>query len=153
MMEAVTEGMNEYYSQNLGREVLKGQKETALQCKHVGGTPPLGYAVDKDTKKYIINEKEAEIVKLIFKMYSEDCGYKEILRHLNALGYHTKANNQFANGSLNNLLKNEKYKGIFTFNLKKEKDFDGVRRPRTKADDEIIRIENGMPRIIDDITF
>ncbi|HCT65515.1 MAG TPA: recombinase family protein [Lachnospiraceae bacterium] len=153
MMEAVTEGMNEYYSQNLGREVLKGQKETALQCKHVGGTPPLGYDVDKDTKKYVINEKEAEIVRLIFKMYSEGCGYKEILRHLNAMGYRTKANNPFANGSLNNLLKNEKYKGVFTFNLKKEKDFDGVRRPRMKDDEEVIRIENGMPRIIDDVTF
>ncbi|MEA5083670.1 MAG: recombinase family protein [Lachnospiraceae bacterium] len=153
MMEAVTEGMNEYYSQNLGREVLKGQKETALQCKHVGGTPPLGYDVDKDTKKYVINEKEADIIRLIFKMYADGCGYKEILRHLNSMGYRTKANNQFANGSLNNLLKNEKYKGVFTFNLKKEKDFDGVRRPRTKADDEIIRIENGMPRIIDDVTF
>lgn len=153
MMEAVTEGMNEYYSQNLGREVLKGQKETALQCKHVGGTPPLGYDVDKDTKKYVINEKEAEIVSLIFKMYSEGCAYKEILRHLNNMGYRTKANNQFANGSLNNLLKNEKYKGIFTFNLKKEKDFDGVRRPRMKDDEEVIHIENGMPRIIDDVTF
>lgn len=153
LMEAVTEGVNEYYSKNLGREVLKGQKETALQCRHVGGTPPLGYDVDKETKKYVINEKEAEIVKLIFGMYASGFGYKQILQHLNAMGYRTKANNQFANGSLNNILKNEKYKGIFTFNRKKEKDIDGVRRPRLKEDDEIIRIEGGMPRIIDDVTF
>ena len=30
MMEAVLEGMSEYYSQNLAREVMKGMRETAL---------------------------------------------------------------------------------------------------------------------------
>ncbi|MCI1958000.1 MAG: recombinase family protein [Clostridia bacterium] len=78
---------------------------------------------------------------------------KQIQQYLNSNGYRTKANNLFANGSLNNLLKNEKYKGIFIFNLKKEKDFDGMRRPREKDSSEVIRIEGGMPRIIDDVTF
>lgn len=60
IMEGVLESFSEYYSKNLSREVKKGQKETALQCKHNGGIPPLGYDVDKDTRKYVINEKEAE---------------------------------------------------------------------------------------------
>ena len=153
IMEGVLESFSEYYSKNLSREVKKGQKETALQCKHNGGTPPLGYDVDKDTRKYVINEKEAEIVRLIFSMYAKGYGYKEILRHLNAMGYRTKRGNQFANGSLNNLLKNEKYRGIYVFNLKKEKDMDGVRRPSLNPEEEVIRIEGGMPRIIDDVTF
>ncbi|WP_455795069.1 hypothetical protein [Clostridium butyricum] len=29
--------MAEYYSVNLSREVMKGMRETALQCKHNGG--------------------------------------------------------------------------------------------------------------------
>ena len=151
--EGILESFSEYYSKNLAREVKKGQKETALQCKHNGGTPPLGYDVDKVTKKYVVNEKEAEIVRLIFSMYAKGCGYKEILRHLNAMGYRTKKGNLFANGSLNNLLKNEKYRGFYIFNLKKEKDVDGVRRPSLNPDSEVIRIEGGMPRIIDDVTF
>lgn len=75
------------------------------------------------------------------------------------MGYRAKANNQFANGSLNNLLKYEKYREAFLFNRKKEKAFNGVRRPRLKESGEIIRksevirIEGGMPRIIDDATF
>lgn len=153
IMEGVIESFSEYYSKNLSREVKKGQKETALQCKHNGGKPPLGYDVDKDTRKCIINEKEAEIVRLIFSMYAKGCGYKEILRHLNAMGYRTKKGNQFANGSLNNILKNEKYRGIYIFNLRKEKDMDGVRRPSLNPANEVIRIEGGMPRIIDDVTF
>ena len=57
MMEAVLEGMSEYYSQNLAREVMKGLVENALQCKHTGGKPPLGYDVDLKTRKLIINEE------------------------------------------------------------------------------------------------
>ena len=68
ILESLLEGMAEYYSKNLAREVMKGMKETALQCKHTGGKPPLGYDVAPD-KTYIINKTEAQIVKLIFKMY------------------------------------------------------------------------------------
>ena len=82
MMESVLEGMNEYYSRNLGREVMKGMKETALQCKHTGGKPPLGYDIDEVTKKLIINEYEAETVRIIFEMYSQGYGYSDILKRM-----------------------------------------------------------------------
>ncbi|MDE5771425.1 MAG: recombinase family protein [Ruminococcus sp.] len=52
MMESVLEGMAEYYSKNLSREVMKGMNETALQCKHTGGCTPLGY--DLDENKHLI---------------------------------------------------------------------------------------------------
>ena len=67
IMESVLEGMAEYYSKNLAREVMKGMKENALNCVHTGGTPPLGYDIEKGTKKLIINEHEATAVKLIYQ--------------------------------------------------------------------------------------
>ena len=67
ILQSVIEGYNEYYSKNLRREVMKGLKENALSCRHTGGTPCLGYDVDKATMKLVINEYEAEAVKLIFK--------------------------------------------------------------------------------------
>ena len=54
MMEAVLEGMSEYYSKNLAREVMKGMNETALQCKHTGGCPPLGYDLDENRHLIVI---------------------------------------------------------------------------------------------------
>lgn len=42
VLEAVLEGMAEYYSKNLAREVEKGKQENARKGHHVGGTPPLG---------------------------------------------------------------------------------------------------------------
>lgn len=90
MMESVLEGMSEYYSQNLAREVMKGMRETALQCKHTGGKPPLGYDVDPVTRKLVINPQEAEAVRLIFSMYSVGCGYSEVIDALYEAGYKTK---------------------------------------------------------------
>ncbi|MCF6095637.1 recombinase family protein [Thermovorax subterraneus] len=68
ILESVLEGMAEYYSRNLAREVMKGMKKTALQAKHTGGLPPLGYDVDEEGY-YVINEQEAVIVKKIFSLY------------------------------------------------------------------------------------
>ena len=41
ILESVLEGMSEYYSRNLSREVKKGMRDNALKCKFNGGTPPL----------------------------------------------------------------------------------------------------------------
>lgn len=54
----------------------KGLNENAHKCLFNGGVPPLGYDIDQN-QRYVINTKEAEIVKLIFKLYIEGIGYKK----------------------------------------------------------------------------
>ena len=56
--------------------------ETALQCKHTGGRTPLGYNLDED-RHLIINEHEAEAVKIIFQMFADGYGYMAIINYLN----------------------------------------------------------------------
>ncbi|MDU1231826.1 MAG: recombinase family protein [Clostridium sp.] len=149
ILESVLEGMAEYYSVNLSREVMKGMRETALQCKHNGGLPPLGYDVAKD-KTYIINPNEAKAVKLIYELYSNGVGYNLILSRLNELGYKTKKGKFFGKNSLYSILTNEKYNGIYVFN-KSSKKINGKRNShKHKLDEEIIKIKDGMPKIIDD---
>ena len=70
LMEGMFELLAQYYSSNLGREVMKGFKVRAKKCLHNGGIAPLGYDVDPDSKKLIINENEAIIVRKIFDMYT-----------------------------------------------------------------------------------
>ncbi len=163
ILESVIEGMGQYYSANLAREVSKGQRETALQCKHLGGFPPLGYDVDPITRQYVINETEAKIIRLIFEKYSNGVGYNQILEYLNNHGFLTKSytnkagvhreGKPFSKGSLNTILKSEKYVGTFVFNRKLEKDVTGKRRPEWRPEEEWIKVENGMPAIIDRETF
>ena len=154
MMEAVLEGMSEYYSQNLAREVMKGLKETALQCKHTGGVPPLGYDVDPVTRKLVINEQEAEIVRTIFSMYEEGHGYRKILDTMHRNGYKTKAGRDFGKNSFYTILTNEKYQGTYVFNKSSSKSIDGTRNTHLlKNSEEIITIEGGCPQIIDKTMF
>jgi len=53
---------------NPAREVRKGMTENVLEGLHTGSTGALDYNVDQDTKKYTINEREAEAVRMIFRM-------------------------------------------------------------------------------------
>ena len=154
MMEAVLEGMSEYYSMNLGREVMKGMRENALKCIHTGGKPPLGFDVDPVTKKLVINEREAEAVRLIYSMYAEGYCYSDILKELDQGGYVTKKGVPFQKNSLHDLLTNMKYKGTYIFNRSAAKASDGTRNNHLSKDpSEFIAIEGGCPRIVDDQTF
>ncbi len=147
MLEAMLEGMAEYYSKNLSREVMKGMKETALQCKFTGGSPGLGYYVNNE-RKLEIEPHEAEAVRLIFQMYADGYGYSKINETLNNLGYRTKKGRLFGKNSLHDILINEKYTGVFQFN-KASKSINGHRNNHSyKPYSETIRIEGGCPQII-----
>ncbi|HCX64866.1 MAG TPA: recombinase family protein, partial [Eubacteriaceae bacterium] len=154
MLESIVEGYSQYYSANLKREVEKGMKENALKCLHNGGQAPLGYGVDPETKKYYIIDEEANIVRRIFDMYINNKGYSEIINSLNSLGAKTKKGQSFGKNSIYGILKNEKYKGVYIFNRSAPKDANNKRNHhKSKDDSEIIKIEGGMPVIIDAITF
>ena len=149
ILESVLEGMNEYYSKNLAREVRKGLNENALKAKHNGGTPPLGYDVD-DNKHYIINEREADSVRLIFDLYLNNYGYGLIADRLNNDGYVTKYGFKFSKNSIRDILTNEKYRGCYVWNKRKSKK-TGNRV--YKEDKDIIKIDGAMPRIVSDDVF
>lgn len=153
LVKTVALGVADYFSKNLAREVRKGQKETALQHKHLGGTPPLGLDVDPETQQYVINEKEAEIVRIIFEKYAEGTGYNQILTYLNSMGYRTKRGNQFGKNSLYSILENEKYVGTYVFNKRLEKNVAGKRNPTVRPREEWIIAEDVIPAIIDQRTF
>ena len=148
ILESVIEGMAQYYSANLAREVAKGQRENGLRAMHNGGDAPLGYDVTND-KRYAINKEEAQAVKIIFDMYVNGYSYSNIIDKLNDLGYKTKRGNKFGKNSLHGILSNEKYTGVYVFNKTQRKGINGKRNGhKQKSEDEIIKVEGGMPQII-----
>lgn len=134
ILESVLEGMAEYYSLQLSTNIRRGQLESARKLQCVGGTRPLGYDVDKKTKKYIIDEKTAPIVKQIFERYAKGSTEFEIIRWLNEMGIQTTRKKPFTKSSLATLLHNEKYIGVYTYG-------------------DSVRVEDGMPAIVDKGTF
>lgn len=147
ILESLLEGMAEYYSKNLAREVMKGMKENAYKAQFNGGWVPLGYDIDQD-KHYVINEYEAETVRLIFQMKLAGKSYGAIAAELNALGRKTKRGRPFGKNSIYEILRNEKYCGTYVFNETPKKIL-GKRNNRIKNPPEkIIRIEDAIPAIV-----
>ena len=147
-MEGVIESMNEYTVNNIARETMKGLKENAYNCISTGGIPPLGY--DIVDKKYVINEHEAEAVRMIFEMVDNGYGYTKIIKKLNALGYKTKHGNSFGKNSLRDLITNERYKGVYIYNKRSCSKLLPFNRSNRRYHDEedIIRIPDGCPQIV-----
>ena len=145
---------SDFFSRNLASEVQKGKKEAAYNCWHVGGLAPYGYDVGED-RKYVINDKESNVVKLIFQMFINDYSYKQIAEYLNKNGYTTKKGLPFNKNSFSSILENaERYTGTYIYNRAASKYNDGTRNShRYKDDSEIIRIPDGMPRIISDKVY
>lgn len=144
ILESVLDGMAEYYSKNLAREVIKGMKETALQCKHTGGIPPLGFLLNPD-KTYSIHPEESIIIRKIFKLYVDGYGTDKISKILNTAGYKTKLGRPFQAASLKDILVNEKYAGVYVYNKRAS---GKVHNRIYKDASEIIRIDGGMPEIV-----
>ena len=149
ILEGVIESMAQYYSANLSREVRKGMKETAIQCKHTGGVPPLGYDVDAQ-KNYIINLHEALIIKEIFSKYLEGYGYNYLLEYLKEKGYKTKKGKDFCKRAIYDILRNRKYTGTYFYRQTDKKNTRFSCADEYKGD---IIIPDGMPRIISDEDF
>lgn len=147
ILESVLEGMAEYYSKNLAREAMKGMKENALKAKHNGGVPPLGYDVIKGD--YFINDIEADTVRQIFELYAAGNGYLNISKVLNNQNRKTRSKKEFGKNSIREILSNEKYIGVYTFNKRASKANNHV----YKNEEDIIRVPDAIPRIIDDETF
>ena len=145
ILESVLVGMAEYYSQNLAKEVKKGLKENALQAKHNGGIPPLGY--DVANGQYVINEQEAKIVQDIFSLRAQGRGYTEIVAYLQNRGYKTKRGGPFGKNSIHDMLKNKKYIGIYTFG--RVSGGHSEKRNSHKTSDTMIELEGKIPAIID----
>lgn len=150
----LTEGsmalFNQIWSLQTRQKVMAKMEYMARQGLHTGGTPPLGYCV-RDNRLEIY-EPEARIVRRIFAEYAEGRKYKEIIDGLNADGIRTRSGNQFGNNSLHDLLKNEKYIGTLTYGRTPRR-ADGHRNTHGEAPENMIRIENAVPAIIDRDTW
>lgn len=107
------EGYAEYYSAELSQKVRRGMNETRLKGNYTGEHILYGYK--KQEKKLVIDEERAEVVRFIFEQYSIGVYVKNILLELDRRGV-TYKGKPFVRSTVYNILKNEKYAGIYHFN-------------------------------------
>src|SRR6516162_5643653 len=113
---------DEYTSRENGKNVTRAMRESAKQGFWNGTTPPLGYRIvagerrgSKIKKRLQVDSVEAELVRLIFRLYAEGdgrsgaLGVKETTKWLNEHGYRTRRGAKFGVGPLHRILKSSHY--------------------------------------------
>ncbi|MCM3473573.1 recombinase family protein [Brevibacillus borstelensis] len=114
LMTGMFDLLDEFYSQNLSRDAKKfGQKKADLG-EYTGGKVPFGYRVDNQTKKYIVFEPEAKIVRLIFNMYLQGNGIQKINKYLQE--NHQVTGKTWSHSTVREMLLNPNYTGDFVWN-------------------------------------
>ena len=81
--------MNDYYAKDIGKKIRAGYRQK--QKDGIVITPPFGYWKDRNTGQIKIDAEAAVTVQLIYSLYLQRCGQKEIARRLNAAGRKTPA--------------------------------------------------------------
>lgn len=114
LLEAVLEGMAEYYSAELAEKVIRGMTENALKCKYNGGTLPIGYTIDSN-KFFQIDPITAPVVLDAFKHYADGATMQEITDEMNLHGVRTQRGCKVSINSVTRMLHNRKYIGEYKY--------------------------------------
>ncbi|PWK08468.1 recombinase family protein [Tumebacillus permanentifrigoris] len=141
-------------STSLRNKVRKGQW-AAIQS-------PMGYVVDKTTKKLVVDEQSAQAVRNIFHWYvHERIGTQKISERMNSKGFKTARGNDFDKSHILNTLSNMAYIGHTVYGKTRNKlvrvyddknNQSGKKKVHAKANDPIT-MENTHEPIIDEFTF
>ena len=116
LLEGIIESVDEYYSENLAQEVVRGMREAALRGFFLGSKAPFGYRrvkVSDGAKERPILEVDpatAPVVKEIFEKSLRGSGLKELCKELNDRGI-TNRGKRWYKGTLHYVLRNEAYTG------------------------------------------
>lgn len=113
----------------------------------------LGYDKGKDGKP-VINEKEAEIVRLIYRLFLQGKTASGICKHLDGLGIPTPTGRKAWNQTtINSILRNEKYKGDALLQKKFTVDFLTKKQKVNEGEIPQYYVEDNHPAIIDPLEF
>ena len=143
LLEGIIESVDEYYSENLGQEVLRGMREAASRGFFLGSKAPFGYTRVKvsdgvkERPTLEVDPVAAPIVREIFESSKRGNGLAEICKELNGRGI-TNRGRRWQKNVVHYLLTNEAYTGTAVW---------GVKSKDEKAGDPV-RVENAWPALV-----
>ena len=147
LMEAIIEGMDEYYSDNLGEEVTRGMRESVSRGFYLSSRPPYGYRKirvkdgGKERTKLEIDPVQSPVAISIFNDVLSGKGLTEIVRGLNQRGIASPKGKGWNKTGLYAILTNEIYTGTFVWGR------------HSKRGNPPMRAENAFPSLISQGVF
>lgn len=148
LTELVTVGMGHHNVLQNREKSIASKRVRANDGLFCGGYAPFGYQI-KDGR-YMVVEREAEAVRVIFEWYAAGRSYQDITAELRRMGVVGRRGQFICSNTLYFILRNERYRGVFTW-------FDEqvryMHKRINKPGQDPIRIEDAIPRIITDETW
>jgi DNA invertase Pin-like site-specific DNA recombinase len=136
LMKVILDGMGEFENSIRAERARLGKLNRAREGFWFGGPPPFGYKILD--KKLVLNKDESTWVKKIFTETSKGASTLDVKKLLDSNGVLPRRRaNTWSIGSIQSLLKNTHYKGLYQYHDKKS--------------DEKIEIE--CPAIVDITTW
>lgn len=81
----------QYEREVIGDRIRDKVAAAKRRGKYCGGVPILGYDIDRENKKLIVNHDEVPVVRHIFRRFSQLGSAKKMAQELNEQGYRTKS--------------------------------------------------------------
>ncbi|OQC50709.1 MAG: Transposon gamma-delta resolvase [Tenericutes bacterium ADurb.Bin024] len=133
-------------SENVKWAVLKHFSEGKVYSMTI-----LGYRLQNGV--LVIEPKEAEAVRLIFKLYLEGYGTQKIAITLNKMGFKSRFNRNLTYTSVMGVLRNETYTGDITLQSTFNENFITKKMIKNKGQKKMWRVEEAHEAIVDKETF
>ena len=143
LLEGIIESVDEYYSENLAQEVVRGMREAASRGFFLSAVAPFGYKRIKvkdgikDRPTLEVDPATAPVVKEIFESAQRGNGLKEICKDLNGRGISNRGKRWYK-GGLHYLLTNEAYAGTAVWG----------RTSKGDKEPDPVRVEGAWPALV-----
>ena len=142
LMEAIIESVDEFYSENLAQEVVRGMREAASRGFWISSRAPYGYnrvMVQDGAKKrprLEVNDTEAVLVRRMFQMADSGKTLLDITKTLNKEGIASPNGKSWRKTTVYKLLTNQVYTGTVVWGA----------NAKDKAPP--VRVENAFPALV-----
>lgn len=134
------------YSRTLSSSISAALAAKVRRGEHIGKVP---YGYDRVEQKLIIKDEEAQVVRQIYKWYNDGWGFKKISNELNNLGIKPKNNNVWQLTSVQRLIRNTIYKGMFILNQYTNVKVGGKKKQIRNPPEKWLIFEDHHPAIVD----
>lgn len=148
LMISVLSAVAEIERENIRVQTMEGRSQKAREGKWNGGFAPYGYALDSG--KLVINEGEAEAIRIIFDQYvHSNLGANGIAKYLENHGIHkiprqNGKNPLFDAGYIRKIIKNPVYCGKIAYGRRRTEKVHGTRNEYRTVNKEDYILADGI---------
>ena len=142
LMEAIIESVDEFYSENLAQEVLRGMREAASRGFWISQQAPFGYRKVmvqdglKKRPKLELDPPADNLMRRIFALAAQGVSTLDIAKTLNREGIHSPKGNRWQKTTIHRMITNETYTGTLIWGARAK---DGV---------PPVRVEGAVPQLV-----